>query len=138
MHPAPQSPPQSSFAATLGLVFLGGAVGTLFRALLTLSLRHTSGEYWMLFAVNTVGSFALGVLGGWLATRPLSHRNHRLRALIGTGLLGGFTSYSALALLATLSLPAGILYGALSIAAGALAAWFGLVSGRRFGERGGE
>jgi CrcB protein len=43
--------------------------------------------------VNLVGSLAMGLLAGWLAR----HRENTepLRLLLGVGLLGGFTTFSA-------------------------------------------
>lgn len=127
---------QVPFFTALTLVFVGGAIGTLVRAFLLIDLQHTDGEFSMLFAINVAGSFALGLLGGWLDTRMLTPRNQKLRAFVGTGLLGGFTSYSTLALLTALDLTWGAIAAVLSLIFGLAAAWFGLVLGRRFGERG--
>ncbi|WP_156758882.1 fluoride efflux transporter FluC [Microbacterium karelineae] len=72
----------------LPLVVAGGALGALLRWALTFD---DSGVVSILI-VNVVGSALLGVVVGMLGDRhPLR------RAFLGTGLLGGFTSYSALA-----------------------------------------
>ena len=48
--------------------------------------------------VNLVGAFALGVLLETLILRrPRARTGRRIRLLFGTGLLGGFTTYSTLA-----------------------------------------
>jgi CrcB protein len=47
-------------------------------------------------AINVVGSLLLGVLLERLARRGPSPSRTRLRLLLGTGALGGFTTYSAL------------------------------------------
>jgi CrcB protein len=48
--------------------------------------------------VNVAGAFALGLLLAALARRgPDRGRRRMLRLLLGTGLLGGFTTYSTLA-----------------------------------------
>lgn len=78
------------------LVFVGGALGSLARYAVTLALPHdpTASPSHAVALVNVVGSFLIGVL----ATAPLG--THRLdasgwRLLLGTGVLGGFTTYSA-------------------------------------------
>jgi CrcB protein len=80
-------------------------------------------------AVNVAGSLALGIVVGWL-----DDRRPRLRAFLGTGVLGGFTTYSAFAVqVAQLTGDApvvGLLLAVVSIFAGALAAAVGLRIGR--------
>jgi fluoride exporter len=75
-------------------VFAGGCAGTLARALLGEALPHDPGTWpWATFAVNVAGAFLLG----WLITRlqerlpPTAYR----RPLLGTGLCGGLTTFSA-------------------------------------------
>lgn len=70
----------------VGLVFVGGAVGSLIRHLIGLALP----DLWPVFLVNVLGSFTLGLL---LGSSPRQER----RLLLGTGFLGGFTTYSAFA-----------------------------------------
>lgn len=131
----------------LPLVVLGGAIGALVRGLLTLPFdppdASVSGLI-MLLSVNTLGSALLGVASGAIGDRA------RLRAFLGTGMLGGFTSYSALApLLGAWSLgaasdPSGAAFAGLIglivlIALPVAAALAGLLLGRRISrERGGH
>jgi fluoride exporter len=75
-------------------VFAGGCAGTVGRALLGDALPHDPGTWpWATFAVNVAGAFLLG----WLITRlqerlpPSAYR----RPLLGTGLCGGLTTFSA-------------------------------------------
>ena len=80
---------------TLVGVALGGAVGTGLRlaAAAPLPLALTGLGPWRLLAVNVGGAFALGVLGAAAARDP------RLRAalpVLGTGLLGGLTTFSSM------------------------------------------
>lgn len=103
--------------AGAGLVFVGGAVGSLSRYLLALALPGL----WPVFVVNTVGSFALGLLLGRLAPHQ---RGARL--LLGTGFLGGFTTYSAFTLDAVQLGLVGGPFLAIGFAAGSVA--FGLVA----------
>ncbi|UQN15007.1 fluoride efflux transporter FluC [Gulosibacter sp. ACHW.36C] len=73
------------------LVFAGGAVGAGLRFALT-SLAPL-GSMWTTLAINLVGAFALGVL----TAIALRRGTEQLRLLLGTGLLGGFTTYSSFA-----------------------------------------
>jgi CrcB protein len=53
---------------------------------------------WAILAANLAGAFLLGVLLEALVRRGPDHGIRRtLRLLIGTGFMGGFTTYSALA-----------------------------------------
>lgn len=79
-------------ATMLALVVLGGAVGTLVRVLLEDAFGAGLGEWpWATFAINVAGSFLLGLLVAALAARG---GDERLRLALGTGVLGGFTTYS--------------------------------------------
>lgn len=79
-------------------VFCGGALGTLARYLVSVFLPTWWSLPWPTFAVNIVGAFLLGALLEGLARRGHDHGMRRaLRLLIGTGFLGGFTTYSSLA-----------------------------------------
>lgn len=90
-------------ARTVGLlVFAGGAVGAFLRWTFTVDTGVT-GSLWPLLVVNQVGAFVMGMLVGalpfvWDIDRDgAPGRRERLRLTLGTGLLGGFTSYSAIA-----------------------------------------
>ena len=85
-------------ARMLGLVVAGGVLGVALRELLLLPFGtgQAAADSLVLPAatmgVNVVGSFALGIVVGRLGDRhPLA------RAFLGTGVLGGFTTYSAFA-----------------------------------------
>ena len=106
----------------LAAIFVGGAIGTLLRALLAEGLPHEPGAWpWATFAVNVAGAFLLGYFATRLQERlPLS--SYR-RPLLGTGLCGGLTTFSTMQVeLLTmidaerLGLAAG--YAAASVAAG--------------------
>lgn len=84
--------------AFLALVAAGGAVGSLARYAVERVLGTSDGLPVGTLTVNLVGAFLLGGLLEVLATREPDVGRHRaLRLLVGTGLLGGFTTYSALA-----------------------------------------
>jgi fluoride exporter len=76
---------------TVLLVALGAAIGAPLRYLVdrTVQARHDSLFPWGTFAVNSAGSFLLGVLtaASWQAPPPLV-------AALGTGLCGALTTYS--------------------------------------------
>lgn len=75
-------------------VAVGGAAGTL--------ARHgvdVLAPGWSTLAVNLTGAFALGLLLQLYASRGAGDpRGTHVRLLLGTGFLGGFTTYSTLAL----------------------------------------
>ncbi|WP_022882427.1 fluoride efflux transporter FluC [Gryllotalpicola ginsengisoli] len=80
------------------LVFAGGAVGSLCRYLLSLVLPEPFGLPLPTLAVNLVGAFALGLmLEGLLRGGPDAGWRRALRLGMGAGFLGGFTTYSSLA-----------------------------------------
>lgn len=76
-------------------VFAGGALGTLVRAGLARLWPHTAGELpTATLAVNLVGALALGFLQGRLALAPDTGWRRTLRLGLGTGFMGGLTTYS--------------------------------------------
>ncbi|MDP4334503.1 CrcB family protein [Curtobacterium sp. A7_M15] len=82
----------------LAVVALGGAIGTGVRAVLAAAFPAVGGISWAIFTINVVGAFCLGLLLEALAHRgPDVGRRRRLRLFVGTGILGGFTTYSTLA-----------------------------------------
>jgi CrcB protein len=85
------SPP---LAAVLGVIALGGVGGSLARYGLAEAIPHAVGSFpWATFATNVLGCFLIGVLLALLT--PLSHP--LLRPFLGTGILGGFTTFSTFA-----------------------------------------
>lgn len=78
------------------LVALGGAIGASLRYLvgLTVGGRLQTPFPWHTFVVNVVGAFLLGVLMGAALDRGGIGPSWRL--FLGTGVLGGFTTFSTL------------------------------------------
>jgi fluoride exporter len=114
------------------LVGIGGAFGTLARYLIGLVVPETLQLPWPTLTVNIVGAFLLGVLLEGLS-RPGrdERRSSILRLLLGTGFLGGFTTYSSLAVEAEQLLRAGrvwesIGYGLTTVVVGLLASLLGM------------
>ena len=122
-------------ASSLGLVALGGALGTGIREALALAWPAPAGGLPVtILAINLVGAFVLGTLLEALARRgPDEGRRRGIRLLVGTGVLGGFTTYSALAtdtaVLTGSALGLALAYAALSIAVGAVASLAGIATG---------
>lgn len=76
---------------------VGGAVGAGLRQALVLAWPPRGWDA-VVPAINVVGAFALAVLLTWLAgLGPDAGRRRDARLLLGTGVLGGFTTYSTLA-----------------------------------------
>lgn len=73
-------------------VALGGGLGSALRYLADLAVRQRFGEGpYGTFTVNVIGSFALAILWAGAAKGTVSPE---LRIALGTGVLGGFTTYS--------------------------------------------
>ena len=89
----------SPIAASL-YVALGGGVGAVGRYHLGRLVTHWAGPGaafpWPTLAANIIGSLAMGLLFGWLARHGGASETARL--LLGVGLLGGFTTFSAFSL----------------------------------------
>lgn len=87
-----------TFLTSSLLVALGGALGSWLRfAVGRLLPPGPSAFPWATLTVNVGGSFAMGLLAGWLA-RDTSGDGESWRLLLGVGLLGGFTTFSAFSL----------------------------------------
>lgn len=92
-RPAPHGQPR-----LLLLVLAGGATGALLRHLVSRTAGPADGAFpWATFGINVAGAFALGLLLELLGRRgEETDRRRELRLALGTGLLGAFTTYSAL------------------------------------------
>lgn len=79
-------------------VALGGAIGASGRHLVgMMTLRYFGpGFPWGTVAVNVLGSFAMGVMIELLALK--FNATNELRLFLATGILGGFTTFSAFSL----------------------------------------
>jgi CrcB protein len=80
------------------LVAVGGAIGASLRHLVNIGAMRLvgSGFPWGTMAVNVAGSLAMGVFVEVLARR--FNASNELRLLVATGVLGGFTTFSAFSL----------------------------------------
>ncbi|MFI7066315.1 fluoride efflux transporter FluC [Kribbella sp. NPDC050124] len=127
----------SELPRILGVVAVGGIIGSLARYGLAeafsreLAQPHGSCEFpWATFATNVLGCFAIGVLLARLT--PRSHP--LLRPFLGTGILGGFTTFSTFAVDTERLLPehvvVALVYFFGTLAAALLAATLGEYAGR--------
>ena len=123
-------------AAVTGYVAaaLGGALGALARWGVAEALPHDPGAWpWATLLVNLVGCLVLGLLIGRVLER--SPGPPWLRPFLATGVLGGFTTYSAFAVETVQLTEAGRVgaaagYVLASVAGGVLATAVGLGAGR--------
>lgn len=104
-------------------VAAGGAAGSVLRWAFGMALPFPFGT----LAVNLIGSFAIGLV--WVLLGPRWH------PLVMTGVLGGFTTFSAfsldvLRLAESGRISAGLVYVAASVILSLAAVWAGVLTGR--------
>jgi CrcB protein len=119
------------------LVGIGGALGSVCRYLVNLfALRHVGpGLPWGTFAVNVIGSLAIGLVAE-LIVRKFG-ASLQVRLLLVTGFLGGFTTFSAFSYEVSLMVERGeFLHAALyilsSVTISVAAVFVGLALARQF------
>jgi CrcB protein len=118
-------------------VFLGGGVGSLLRYQVGRWSTQALGFNWPYgtFIVNVVGGLCMGFLVGFLAHRG-GPDQERWRVMLGVGVLGGFTTFSAFTLEVALMLERRIYgqaagYIAASVLLALAALFIGLLTARR-------
>jgi CrcB protein len=80
--------------SVIGAVAVGGAAGAVLRYALTVAVPDPAAGFpWTVFAINVVGCFVLALLPCLAVVR----RRPLLPPLLGTGVLGGFTTLSTYA-----------------------------------------
>jgi fluoride exporter len=113
------------------ITFLGAGIGGALRHGINVGAARAFGFGFPFgtLIVNIVGSFLMGALAGYFAFRPGIAQH--LRLFLTTGILGGFTTFSAFSLDAALlierhsyALAAGYIAGSVAASVGAL--FFGL------------
>ena len=117
------------------LVAVGGAIGAAARYLLGTWIvsRTGTGFPWHTFAINVGGAFLLGVLMAFALERGVISGSAVL--FLGSGVLGGFTTFSTLAYESVALMERGLglaaaanMFGTAVV--GLAAGWLGLVVGR--------
>jgi CrcB protein len=80
------------------LVFVGGGVGAALRHFVNLVCARSlgAGFPWSTFIINVSGSAAMGLIAGYLAFKGEASQPWRL--FVMTGILGGYTTFSAFSL----------------------------------------
>ncbi len=85
-------------AQSLAIVFLGGGLGSALRFALVSLIKPSAPDFPLgTLAVNLLGCALIGALAGALQESPLG-RSSTLWLLLAIGVLGGFTTFSALAI----------------------------------------
>ena len=79
------------------LLAIGGAAGTILRYYLSSSIQANNATLfpWGTFSVNLIGSLIIGIIAGVLINQTLSEQ---WQLFIFVGVLGGFTTFSSLAI----------------------------------------
>ena len=117
-------------------VFVGGLMGTAARFGLDTLMPHNSDDMgWSTIIVNVVGSFALGMLTGTLWQKQTTPA--WIKAGLGAGVLGSFTTFSAVALSTSIAamsqnIDVALMDLAYSLVFGLIAAVLGIMCGTMF------
>jgi CrcB protein len=112
-------------------VALGGALGSMARYGVGFAAARWFGLAfpWGTLAVNVIGGLAMGILAA-----RVGPEHEQMRLLLGVGLLGGFTTFSAFSLetVRLMEHQPGLaaLYAAASLILSVGACWLGLMLGR--------
>ncbi len=119
------------------IVFLGGGIGAALRHGVNLAAARLAGTAFPYgtMTVNVVGSLAMGLIAAYFAFRGDASQHWRL--FLTTGILGGFTTFSAFSLDVALLYERGelglaALYVAVSVAASIAALFAGFALVRSF------
>jgi CrcB protein len=86
------------------LVFVGGGIGAAGRHGVNIAAARLigSGFGWGTMIVNILGSFVMGLIIAWFAFKADTGLPQHTRLFLTTGILGGFTTFSAFSLDAVL------------------------------------
>ncbi len=84
------------------VVFVGAGVGGAIRHAMNIWVARQMGTHfpWHTFLINVSGSLVMGLVAGWFALKGGADGNTRL--FLATGVLGGYTTFSAYSLDAVL------------------------------------
>ena len=118
------------------VVFVGAGIGGAARHGMNIWVARLLGSHfpWYTLVINILGSILMGLITGWFAER-IGAAGH-LRLFLATGVMGGFTTFSAFSLETLMMLerrewgPAA-LYAGLSVVLATSAVFLGLLVMRR-------
>jgi fluoride exporter len=114
------------------IVFFGAGFGGCLRHFVNLVAARALGTAfpWGTFLINISGSLTMGLIAGYLTFRTGMHGSQHLRLFILTGILGGYTTFSAFSLDAALLFERGDFSGmALYVGGSVVLALAGVFSG---------
>ena len=82
------------------IVFLGAGLGGALRHGVNVGCGRLCGtEFpWGILVINVTGCFVMGLIAGWLAFKAQMAWSQDLRLFLTTGVLGGYTTFSAFSL----------------------------------------
>ena len=119
------------------IVFIGAGLGGLLRHVMNTAITGLAGTGFPygILTINVLGSTAMGLVAGWLAFR--GEAPAELRLFLATGLLGGFTTFSAFSMDTALLIERGetglaAIYVAASVALSIVGLFAGLWAMRSF------
>jgi CrcB protein len=125
--------PHHANPALVALVAVGGAAGSLARYVLSRVLPPQHAVPVATLVENVTGAFLLGLLlESLVLAGPETPRRRRARLALGTGVLGGYTTYSSFALELHGLLAAGraglaLAYALVTVVVGAVACWLAVL-----------
>jgi CrcB protein len=114
------------------IVFLGAGVGGGLRHLVNTLVTRLAGTGfpWGIMVINVTGSLVMGLAAGWLAFKSSAGWSQHARLFAMTGILGGYTTFSAFSLdVAVLWERGQVLAAALYIAGSVALSILGLFAG---------
>ncbi len=105
------------------LVFLGGGIGASIRHLVNLGVARLAGTGfpWSTAVINITGSTLMGILVAYFAFRADASWSQHVRLFATTGVLGGYTTFSAFSLDAALLWERGAAWEAAAYVVGSVA-----------------
>ena len=85
------------------VVFVGAGVGGMMRHAMNIWVARLAGTHFPMhtLVINVTGSMVMGMVTGWFAMKGGAGIGH-LRLFLATGILGGYTTFSAFSLDAAL------------------------------------
>jgi len=84
----------------LVLIFLGAGLGGVLRHFVNIWCLRWFGPQlpWGVFVINVTGSLAMGLAAGYFAFKAGTGWSQSMRLFVTTGVLGGYTTFSAFSL----------------------------------------